>query len=104
MKSLVLLYRDDNHELVIKNYPQVKDNKEYYVIGKSWYGSNVGIKKSCMEQILTKNTYRYEYHMFLPDVIKDYYSNQTVFMFVNKTQYDKNPIYYQDMIMNYREE
>ena len=73
MKSLVLLYRDDNHELVIKNYPQVKDNKEYYVIGKSWYGSNVGIKKSCMEQILTKNTYRYEYHMFLPDDIKDYY-------------------------------
>ena len=32
------------------------------------------------------------------------YWKDGIFIFLNKNRYDKNPIYYQELVMNYREE
>ena len=41
--------------------------------------------------------------MTLP-YMEECYWKDGIFIFLNKNKYDKDPIYYQKMVMNYREE
>ena len=107
MKSLVLLYRDNSgDELHIKYYSQVKDIKDAYIVGEKGYGFWSGISKKLVGIPLDYKD-NYYLHLSAPVILPhmgECYWHGGKFLFVNKTKYDENPLYYQNMIMNYREE
>ena len=107
MKSLVLLYRDNSgDELHIKYYSQVKDIKDAYIVGEKGYGFWSGISKKLVGIPLDYKD-NYYLHLSTPVTLPhmgECYWHGGKFLFVNKTKYDENPLYYQNMIMNYREE
>ena len=107
MKSLVLLYRENSgDELHIKYYSQIKDLKDAYIVGDKHYSFYEGISKRLVG-VPSDYESNYFLHLSAPITLPhmgDCYWNGGRFLFVNKTKYDENPIYYQDMIMNYREE
>lgn len=107
MKSLVLLYRDNfGDELHIKYYSQVKDIKDAYIVGEKGYGFWSGISKKLVGIPLDYKD-NYYLHLSAPVTLPhmgECYWHGGKFLFVNKTKYDENPLYYQNMIMNYREE
>lgn len=107
MKSLVLLYRDNSgDELHIKYYSQVKDIKDAYIVGEKGYGFWSGISKKLVGIPLDYKD-NYYLHLSAPVTLPhmgECYRHGGKFLFVNKTKYDENPLYYQNMIMNYREE
>lgn len=107
MKNLVLLYRDNSgDELHIKYYSQVKDIKDAYIVGEKGYGFWSGISKKLVGIPLDYKD-NYYLHLSAPVTLPhmgECYWHGGKFLFVNKTKYDENPLYYQNMIMNYREE
>lgn len=107
MKSLVLLYRDNSgDELHIKYYSQVKDIKDAYIVGEKGYGFWSGISKKLVGIPLDYKD-NYYLHLSAPVTLPhmgECYWHGGKFLFVNKTKYDENPLYYQNMIMDYREE
>lgn len=107
MKNLVLLYRENSgDELHIKYYSQVKDTKDAYVTGDKYYGFYEGVSKKLIG-IPSDYKNNYFLHLSAPITLPrmgDCYWSGGKFLFVNKTKYDENPLYYQDMITNYRGE
>lgn len=107
MKSLVLLYCDNrSDELHIKYYSQVKDSKDVYIIGDRQYGFWEGITKKLVG-IPSDYEDNYYLHTSVPVTLPhmgDCYWRGGKFLFVNKNKYDENPVYYQDMIRDFREE
>lgn len=113
MKSLVLLCRC-NDGVLVKEFPNVKDNKDYYLFEqKDIFGDSTGIMKkyvgkickcrygndiTCDGKYVSAYPVEIPYIRSLSDTLKGY------FVFVNKNKYDENPLYYHDMIKNYREE
>ena len=118
MKSLVLLYRnicdsDEVPTVSIREYNTVSETNDHYIIGKRPYSSSFseGIMKKFVGKVFKYNRYnRYGYKettkfpVDLPDMrgYRDY--EDIYYLFVNKCKYDENPLYYYDMIKNYREE
>lgn len=117
MRSLVLLYRN-RENVTIREYPKVEDFGEHYIVGETYWGSKTGILKKYVGEVCKMEYYcgAYiasstlanrasvaKYPVEVPDM-GDIKWHGGYFMFVNKTKYDANPIYYYDMIKNYREE
>lgn len=108
MKNLILLYREyEDKTLHIKNYTVKKDIKDGYIIGEKRYGYYEGVLKNLIGKV---SDYKDNYYLCfsskpitLPYMGECYWKGG-IFLFLNKNKYDKNPIYYQELIMNYREE
>ena len=101
MKSLVLLYRDKHKQddLVIRFYSEIKERKNSYILGKSWYGTYYGIRKDFVGEVTHIKKYPCTYPVELP--LSGYYDSDIVFLFVNGEKYNINPVHYQDMVLNY---
>ena len=108
MKNLILLYHEyGDKTLHIKNYTVKKDTKDGYIIGEKRYGYYEGVLKNLIGKV---SDYKDNYYlcfsskpMTLP-YMEECYWKDGIFIFLNKNKYDKDPIYYQKMVMNYREE
>lgn len=108
MKNLVLLYREyGDKTLHIKNYAIKKDTKDGYIIGDKYCGDYEGVFKKLIGKV---SDYQKNYYlcfsskpMTLPHMGNCYW-NGGHFLFVNQNNYDKDPIYYQRLIMNHRGE
>ena len=103
MKSLVLLYKDKERDtdLCIKIYTQIKDKRNVYVLGKNWYGNDYGVRKDYVGKVTSTKNYPITYPVELPLRCSSWHDD--IFMFVNKDKYDQDPIYYQNMILQYKE-
>lgn len=104
MKSLVLLYsnRRTNDDISIRFYNEIKDRKNTYVFGKSFYGTYYGVRKDYVGKIMHVRDYPNVYPVELP--LHSYYSEDIIFLFVNSEKYNENPLYYQSLIINYEKE
>lgn len=108
MKSLVLLYRSKkNEEVTIKEYSNITENNKHYLFGTNYLGNNVGVLKKCIGEVRIFDDYfggkAAIYPIELPHMNNLYWYGG-YFMFVNKNKYDENPMYYYNIIKNYREE
>lgn len=108
MKSLVLLYRDkfNKETLHIEFYPKIKDIKDAYITGERRYGFYEGVSKKLVG-VVSDYKDNYYLHSSAPVTLPymgDCYWRGGTFLFVNKNKYDENPAYYQNMIINHREE
>lgn len=108
MKSLVLLYRSKRDEgVTIEEYSNIIENNKHYLLGtKDCIGNRIGILKRCVGEVCVINDYFGRatiYPVKLPDMGSLRWQGG-YFIFVNKNKYKENPLYYIDMIKNYREE
>lgn len=103
MKSLVLLYKieGDNDTIHIKEFPQILDKKDSYITEKSCWGEDSGVRKGELEKFILKTSYGSRYHkgVYLPYVSG---WGDVVYYFVNKVKYDKEPVFYQEQLKNYK--
>ena len=108
MKDLILLYKEyKGRTLHIRYYPVKKDIKDGYIIGEKRYGYYEGVLKNLIGKV---SDYKDNYYLCssskpitLPYMGECYWKGG-IFLFLNKSKYDKDPIYYQKMIMEHREE
>lgn len=108
MKDLILLYKEyKGRALHIRYYPVKKDIKDGYIIGEKRYGYYEGVLKNLIGKV---SDYKDNYYLCssskpitLPYMGECYWKGG-IFLFLNKSKYDKDPIYYQKMIMEHREE
>lgn len=108
MKDLILLYKEyKGRTLHIRHYPVKKDIKDGYIIGEKRYGYYEGVLKNLIGKV---SDYKDNYYLCssskaitLPYMGECYWKGG-IFLFLNKSKYDKDPIYYQKMIMEHREE
>ena len=108
MKDLILLYKEyKGRTLHIRYYPVKKDIKDGYIIGEKRYGYYEGVLKDLIGKV---SDYKDNYYLCssskpitLPYMGECYWKGG-IFLFLNKSKYDKDPIYYQKMIMEHREE
>jgi hypothetical protein len=103
----MLLYRENRSEdLSIRCYSQVKDTKDAYIVEDKQYGFYSGVPKRLVGVVSDYKCNRYP-HLSAPVILPQMgscYWQGGVFLFVNKTKYDENPVYFQNMIMNYKEQ
>ena len=108
MKDLILLYKEyKGQTLHIRHYPVKKDTKDGYIIGEERYGHYEGVLKNLIGKV---SDYKDNYYLCssskpitLP-YMEECCWKGGIFLFLNKSKYDKDPIYYQKMIMEHREE
>ena len=108
MKDLILLYKEyKGKTLHIRHYPVKKDTKDGYIIGEKRYGHYEGVLKNLIGKV---SDYKGNYYLCssskpitLP-YMEECCWKGGIFLFLNKSKYDKDPIYYQKMIMEHREE
>ena len=108
MKDLILLYKEyKGKTLHIRHYPVKKDTKDGYIIGEKRYGHYEGVLKNLIGKV---SDYKDNYYLCSSSkLITLPYMEECcwkggIFLFLNKSKYDKDPIYYQKMIMEHREE
>lgn len=108
MKNLILLYRgkDGSDGITIKEFLQVKETNDHYLLGEGRYGNRLGVLKKKIGKICKDPSYGFSdavrYPIELP-YMKTTGWDDIYFIFVNKSKYDENPVMYYDMIKNYRE-
>lgn len=109
MKSLVLLYRGQStsDEVTIKEFLQVKENNNHYLLGENRFGERFGILKKEVGKVCKKPVYGFsdaaKYPIELPNMKTTKWNDDIYFIFVNKVKYDCNPMLYYDIIKKYRE-
>lgn len=105
MKSLVLLYQDNHDDtLHIKCYSQVRDNKDVYIVGERRYGFLQGVSKKLIGIPSDYRTNYYAQSATTLPYMGECYLYGGKFLFVNKNKYDEDPLFYQDIIKNFRVE
>lgn len=111
MKSLVLLYCDNRRrEVTIREFPNVTENNKHYLFGTTnWIGNREGVLKKnvgkvCKVRDFCTNCKIAEYPIEIPSLGRDISWDGGYLIFVNKNKYDENPVYYYNMLKNFRED